>query len=174
MSTTSTTSQPLCIAVLSASDTRTPTDDRSGDLIRTSLQKVGHQIYCHEIIREDFDILKNRVASLIDEPTVEVVILTGGTGITRRDVSPDVVQALGTKYIPGFGELFRWLSYRDIGSSTIQSRACAWLCTDTLVFSLPGSTGAVKLALEEILIPQLDIDHRPCNFAQLLPRVREY
>jgi molybdenum cofactor biosynthesis protein B len=100
------------------------------------------------------------------------VVLTGGSGITRRDVTPDAVAALGTKHIPGFGELFRWLSYRDIGSSTIQSRADAWLCETTLVFVLPGSTGAVKLAMDAILVEQLDVRTKPCNFIQLMPRIK--
>jgi molybdenum cofactor biosynthesis protein B len=99
-------------------------------------------------------------------------LITGGTGVTQRDRTPDVVQSLGTKEIPGFGELFRWLSYQDIGSSTIQSRATAWVCTDTLVFALPGSTNAVKLALDQIILPQLDVRNKPCNFAQLMPRIK--
>jgi molybdenum cofactor biosynthesis protein B len=101
-----------------------------------------------------------------------VVITTGGTGVTRRDVTPDAVAELGGKLIPGFGELFRMLSYRDIGTSTIQSRAGAWLHLATFVFVLPGSTGAVRLAMDEILVQQLDNRHRPCNFIELLPRIQ--
>ena len=100
------------------------------------------------------------------------ILITGGTGVTQRDRTPDVVQKLGTKEIPGFGELFRMLSYRDIGTSTIQSRADAWLCDDTLVFALPGSPNAIRLAWDEILMHQFNIEHRPCNFVQLLPRIK--
>ena len=103
---------------------------------------------------------------------LEVILITGGTGVTKRDITPDVVKAYSSKEIPGFGELFRWLSYAEIGTSTIQSRACAHLCEETLVFALPGSTGAVRLAMDHIIIPQLDVRHTPCNFAQLMPRIR--
>ena len=106
------------------------------------------------------------------DPAVDVVLATGGTGITRRDVTPEALTPHVTKWIPGFGELFRYLSYADIGAATIQSRAEAALCEGTLVFALPGSTGAVKLALEKIILPQLDSRTKPCNFAELLPRVR--
>ena len=104
---------------------------------------------------------------------VAIVVCTGGTGITGRDITPDVISELATREIPGFGELFRWLSYRDIGSSTVQSRAGAWLCQTTLVFALPGSTNACRLAMDEILTEQLDVRHRPCNFIQLMPRFTE-
>jgi molybdenum cofactor biosynthesis protein B len=108
----------------------------------------------------------------IADDAVDVVITTGGTGVTRSDVTPEVLRSLATKPIPGFGELFRWLSFAEIGTSTIQSRADAAVCESTLVFILPGSTGAVRLALDRILINQLDARHEPCNFAELLPRIR--
>jgi molybdenum cofactor biosynthesis protein B len=111
-------------------------------------------------------------SSLIEEEGVDVVLATGGTGITARDVTPEALTPLVTKWIPGFGELFRYLSYAEIGAATIQSRAEAALCDGTLVFLLPGSTGAVKLALEKIILPQLDSRTKPCNFVELLPRVR--
>jgi len=104
---------------------------------------------------------------------VEFVIVTGGTGVTQRDVTPDAVRSLFTKPIPGFGELFRWLSYAEIGTSTIQSRADAGVCGDTIVFLLPGSTGACRLGMEKIILPQLDLNHRPCNLTELLPRVKQ-
>ena len=163
---------PVGCAVVTLSDTRTPQNDKSGDLIVERLQTMGHTLMGRELIPDDAERLNELLMQYIASPTIEIVILTGGTGITRRDVSPDVVSQLGTKHIPGFGELFRMLSYREIGSSTIQSRADAWLCDRTLVFVLPGSTGAVRLAMDAILVEQLDATHKPCNFIRLLPRVR--
>ena len=164
--------KPISCAVVTVSDTRTHDNDRSGDLIENRLKTMGHTIKMREIIRDDYESVQDVVRRCIQDSDMTVLILTGGTGLTKRDITPDAVQPLGTKHIPGFGELFRWLSYQDIGSSTIQSRADAWLCKDTLVFVLPGSTGAVKLAMDQILVEQLDIRTRPCNFVQLLPRIR--
>ena len=166
------TPQPMKCVVLTASDSRTLKDDRSGHLIVDRLIQAGHHIIDRQILKEDFDLLQMGIQQYIDHSDVEVILITGGTGVTRRDRTPDVVQSLGTKEIPGFGELFRWLSYQEIGSSTIQSRATAWVCTDTLVFVLPGSTNAVKLAMDHIILPQLDIRNKPCNFAQLMPRIK--
>jgi molybdopterin adenylyltransferase len=123
-------------------------------------------------VPDDVTLLTSTFSALVADDSVEVVLATGGTGITRRDVTPEALTPLVTKWIPGFGELFRYLSYADIGAATIQSRAEAALCGGTLVFALPGSTGAVKLALEKIILPQLDSRTKPCNFAELLPRVR--
>jgi len=164
--------QPLNVAVLTVSDTRTLEDDRSGGLIVDRLTEAGHHLADRRIIKDDLHVIRATVAAWIADPAVEVVITTGGTGVTRRDVTPEAVEPLGTKHIGGFGELFRMLSYAEIGTSTIQSRAEGWLCDTTFVFVLPGSTGACKLAMDKILIQQLDIRHRPCNFAELLPRVR--
>ena len=161
----------LRIAVLTVSDTRTLDDDRSGNLVVDRLQAAGHQIVDRRIVKDDLYTVRATVAAWIAD-TLDVVITTGGTGVTRRDVTPDAVAPLGTKHIPGFGELFRMLSYEDIGTSTIQSRADAWLCDTTFVFVLPGSTGACKLAMDKILVQQLDVRHKPCNFAELLPRIR--
>ena len=166
------TPRPIVCAVFTASDTRTLENDSSGDLIVQRLADAGHHVERRQLVREDRETLSQVISEAIEDPRLEVILITGGTGITRRDLTPDVVAELGTKEIPGFGELFRWLSYREIGASTIQSRACAWLCQDTLAFSLPGSTNAIKLAMDQILIPQLDIRTRPCNFAQLMPRIR--
>ena len=154
------------------SDTRTLETDTSGALIASSIVEAGHTLTVRNIVPDELAVLKSTLALLIADPAIDVVIATGGTGITQRDVTPEALAPLVTKWIPGFGELFRYLSYADIGPATIQSRAEAALCDGTLVFALPGSKGAVKLALEKIILPQLDIRTRPCNFAELLPRVR--
>lgn len=164
---------PVNLAVLTVSDTRTLETDRSGGLLVQELDAAGHRIVAREIVTDDQERITQRIASFVDDPGVDVVIVTGGTGITARDVTPDALAPLVTKPIPGFGELFRMLSYADIGASTIQSRAEAALCGTTLVFLLPGSPGAVRLGLEKILLPQLDSRTRPCNFVELMPRFRE-
>ena len=166
------TPTPLRIAVLTVSDTRTLETDKSGGFIAEAVQGAGHVLAQRHIVADDLDSLGELFSALIADEGVDVVLATGGTGITARDVTPDALTPLVTKWIPGFGELFRYLSYADIGAATIQSRAEAALCQGTLVFLLPGSTGAVKLALEKIILPQLDSRTKPCNFAELLPRVR--
>jgi molybdenum cofactor biosynthesis protein B len=166
------TPSPLRIAVLTVSDTRTLETDKSGGLIAESVQAAGHVLALRNIVPDELTVLQSAFSALIADQTVDVVIATGGTGITQRDVTPEALTPLVTKWIPGFGELFRSLSYADIGAATIQSRAEAALCGGTLVFALPGSTGAVKLALEKIILPQLDSRTKPCNFVELLPRVR--
>jgi molybdenum cofactor biosynthesis protein B len=163
---------PLGIAVLTVSDTRTLETDKSGGLIVEMLEAAGHRLAARRIITDDLALIRAQLEAWIADASVEVVLATGGTGITSRDVTPDALAPLVTKWIPGFGELFRWLSYADIGAATIQSRAEAALCNTTLVFALPGSTGAVRLALEKIVLPQLDSRTKPCNFAELLPRVK--
>ena len=163
--------RPMKCAIFTASDTRTSEDDTSGDLLHATLSAAGHEITDRKIIREDLEQLSVSLKGAVESDDIEVVLITGGTGITIRDLTPEAIALHSTKEIPGFGELFRWLSYDQIGSSTIQSRACAHLCGKTLVFGLPGSPRAVSLALEKILLPQLDIDHKPCNFPQLLPRI---
>ena len=163
---------PLQIAIITVSDTRTLDTDKSGGLLMDQLLAVGHVIALRKIVKDDLDAIRSALSFGIDSPSIDVVISTGGTGITQRDVTPEALAPLVTKPIPGFGELFRWLSYADIGASTIQSRAEAALCGTTLVFMLPGSTGAVRLALEKIILPQLDARTKPCNFVELLPRVR--
>lgn len=163
---------PIGCAILTISDTRTLETDTSGALAADHLARMGHHVRDRRIVTDDPAAIRETVAGWVADPAVDVVITTGGTGITARDVTPEAVASLGTKHLPGFGELFRWLSYQDIGAATIQSRADAWLCDGTLVFVLPGSTGAVRLAMEAILGPQLDIRTRPCNFVELLPRIR--
>lgn len=162
----------LAIAVLTVSDTRTLETDTSGALIVERLNAAGHRIAARRIIRDDLLDIRAALESFRDDPAIDVVIVTGGTGITQRDVTPEALAPLVTKAIPGFGELFRYLSYAEIGAATVQSRAEAALCKSTLVFLLPGSSGAVRLALDEIILPQLDRRTRPCNFAELLPRIR--
>lgn len=162
---------PLRIAVLTVSDTRTLESDTSGGLLAAELGGAGHSIAARRIVTDDLDAIRSELQGFIASPEVDVVVATGGTGITARDVTPDALAPLVTKSLPGFGELFRWLSYAEIGASTIQSRTEAALCGTTLVFTLPGSTGACRLALEKILLPQLDARTRPCNFVEILPRV---
>ncbi len=161
---------PLDLAVITVSDTRTLETDGSGQRIVDGLGGAGHRVAHREIITDDLHLIRATVARFVADPAVPVVILTGGTGITRRDVTPEAVAPLATKHIPGFGELFRHLSLAEIGTSTVQSRADAWLCDTTLVFALPGSTNAVRLAVDAILLPQLDHRTRPCNFVQLMDR----
>ena len=163
---------PVNVAVLTVSDTRTLETDGSGQLIVDRLTAVGHRIVAREIVVDSELAIRARLAQWIADPGVDVVIATGGTGVTPRDVTPEALAPLVTKPIPGFGELFRWLSFEEIGTSTIQSRAEAALCGATYVFLLPGSTGGVRTGLETILLPQHDPRQKPCNFVMLLPRIR--
>ncbi len=162
---------PVQVAVLTISDTRTAETDRSGQTIVDLLVGAGHQVVRRQIVRDHREEIREALRTAIADPQVDVIITTGGTGVTPRDVTPEALAPLVTKPIPGFGELFRWLSYAEIGTSTIQSRAEAALCDTTYVFVLPGSTGAVRTAMDKILLAQLDNRHRPCNFVELLPRI---
>ena len=163
---------PVNVAVLTVSDTRTLETDTSGQLIVDRLTEVGHRIAAREIVIDSELKLRAQLAQWIADPGIDVVIATGGTGVTPRDVTPEALAPLVTKPIPGFGELFRWISYSEIGTSTIQSRAEAALCGSTYVFLLPGSTNGVRTALDKILVPQLDHRTSPCNFVMLLPRIK--
>lgn len=163
---------PVSVAILTVSDTRTPQTDTSGGTAIQRLQDAGHTIAARRIVPDEVETIRDALRTFIADPDIDVVITTGGSGVTARDVTPEALAPLITKSIPGFGELFRWLSYAEIGTSTIQSRAEAALCDATYVFLLPGSTGAVRTAMDKILLPQLDIRHRPCNFVELLPRIR--
>ena len=160
------------LAVLTVSDTRTTADDTSGDYIAERMAAAGHRIAARAIVKDVEAEIRAKLAAWIADPAVDVVIATGGTGVTPRDVTPEALAPLVTKPIPGFGELFRWLSYDEIGTATVQSRAEAALCGTTYVFLLPGSTGGVKLGVDKILVPQLDHRSKPCNFVMLLPRIR--
>ena len=164
---------PVCIAVLTVSDTRGPANDKSGDTLVERLTTAGHTLAARAIERDDLDAIIERLAIWIDDPNIDVILTTGGTGVTGRDVTPEAVEAVSEKMIPGFGELFRWLSYAKIGTSTIQSRATACVARGTYIFALPGSTGAVKDGWDDILVSQLDSRFRPCNFVELMPRLME-
>ena len=165
--------KPVNIALLTVSDTRGPGDDTSGDLLAERIRAAGHKIIERAILRDDTALITARLHNWIDDENIDVVISTGGTGLTGRDVTPEALDRVKTKDIPGFGELFRWLSFASIGTSTIQSRACAVLARGTYIFALPGSNGAVKDGWDQILVHQLDSRHRPCNFVELMPRLSE-
>ena len=162
----------LKIAVLTVSDTRTEETDKSGKTLVDRLTKAGHQLAEKTILKDDKYLLRAKVANWVADE-VQVVLITGGTGITGRDVTPDAISPLFDKEIPGFGELFRMLSYDEIKTSTIQSRAIAGLSNSTLIFCLPGSTGACMTAWDKILKDQLDVGHGPCNFVEIMPRIKE-
>ena len=164
---------PVRIAVLTVSDTRGLAEDRSGDTLVARLTEAGHVLAERTILRDDADAIVALLHRWIDDPQVDCIITTGGTGVTGRDVTPEAVERVADKMIPGFGELFRWLSYQTIRTSTVQSRACACVARGTYIFALPGSTGAVKDAWDGILKDQLDSRHRPCNFVELMPRLLE-
>ncbi|KQN40705.1 molybdenum cofactor biosynthesis protein [Sphingomonas sp. Leaf407] len=164
---------PVRIAVLTVSDTRGLAEDRSGDTLVARIEGAGHVLADRAIVRDDVETIVARLHAWIDDPAVDCIITTGGTGVTGRDVTPEAVEAVATKLIPGFGELFRWQSSAKIGTSTIQSRATACVARGTYIFALPGSTGAVKDGWDGILAEQLDIRHRPCNFVELMPRLLE-
>jgi len=164
---------PVRIAVLTVSDTRTLADDRSGNTLVERLEGAGHMLAAREIVKDDVGTIVEQLAAWIDDPEVDCVITTGGTGVTGRDVTPEALAEVCEKEIPGFGELFRWLSFQSIGTSTVQSRATAGVARGTYIFALPGSTGAVKDGWDGILATQLDSRHRPCNFVELMPRLQE-
>lgn len=164
---------PVRIAVLTVSDTRGLAEDRSGDTLVDRLQAAGHILADRAIERDDGAVIVGRLRGWIADPSIDCVVTTGGTGVTGRDVTPEAIEQVATKMIPGFGELFRWLSFAKIGTSTVQSRACACVADGTYVFALPGSTGAVKDGWDDILRDQLDSRHRPCNFVELMPRLTE-
>ena len=164
---------PVRIAILTVSDSRTPATDKSGDILVERLAKVRHELADRAIVGDDADLIVARLHAWIEDPAVDCVISTGGTGVTGRDVTPEAFARVWDKEIAGFGELFRWLSYAKIGTSTIQSRACAGVARGTYLFALPGSTGAVKDGWDGILATQLDSRHTPCTFVALMPRLRE-
>ncbi len=167
------TFKPIAIALLTVSDTRTAADDTSGDILAARIEAAGHALAARAIERDDVPTLVSRFNNWINDPAIDCIIATGGTGLTGRDVTPEALDRVKERDIPGFGELFRWLSYKTIGTSTIQSRACAVLARGTYIFALPGSNGAVKDGWDLILAEQLDSRNRPCNFVELMPRLRE-
>lgn len=166
--------KPLNIAVLTVSDTRSEADDTSGDILAERVTGACHVLAARAIEKDDVARIAGRLEAWIDDPEIDAVVITGGTGLTGRDVTPEALtQIEGAREIPGFGELFRWVSFSTIGTSTIQSRACAVVARGTYVFALPGSNGAVKDGWDGILAEQLDSRNRPCNFVELMPRLRE-
>ncbi len=164
---------PIGIAVMTVSDTRTPDNDTSGDALEERLTGAGHRLAERCIVPDNLYRIRSEVSRWIASPEVQAVITTGGTGLTGRDITPEAVRPLFDKEVEGFGELFRWLSYRDIKTSTLQSRAVAGLANATLIFCLPGSTGACRTGWDELVVHQLDYRHRPCNMIELMPRFLE-
>lgn len=170
---TSRTFKPINIALLTVSDTRGPDEDTSGDLLAARIADAGHTLVARTILKDDADVIETQLRTWMADENVDAVVSTGGTGLTGRDVTPEALDRVKTRDIPGFGELFRWISYKTIGTSTIQSRACAVVADGTYIFALPGSNGAVKDGWDNILVEQLDARNRPCNFVELMPRLRE-
>jgi len=165
--------KPVNIAVLTVSDTRTFADDRSGATLAERVEAAGHVVKDRKISKDSGAEIVAHLHAWIEDPEIDVVITTGGTGVTGRDVTPEALEQVQDKPIPGFGEMFRWISFETIGTSTIQSRACACVARGTYIFALPGSTGAVKDGWDNILVHQLDSRFRPCNFVELMPRLLE-
>ncbi len=161
------------IAILTVSDTRTLKNDKSGDYLIKSLKKEGHSCIIRGIVKDDVKEIIKFLNQCIINKDIDAIIITGGTGITGRDVTPEAIESIKDKYIPGFGEIFRYISYQKIGSSSLQSRAMACVSKGKYIFSLPGSTRACKDAWENILKIQLDIRNRPCNLVELMPRLLE-
>lgn len=165
--------RPLRIAVLTVSDSRTRDDDTSGDTLQERLEAAGHDLADRDLVPDDVYLLRAVVSAWIASEDVDCVLITGGTGITGRDNTPEAIRPLLDREIPGFGELFRQVSFEEIGTSTLQSRAFAGTANATLIFGVPGSTGACRTAWDRILGQQLDARTRPCNFVSLIPRLME-
>lgn len=164
---------PLSIAVITVSDTRTEADDKSGALLVERVQQAGHRLAEKIIVADDIYQIRAIVSRLIADQNINAVVLTGGTGVTGRDGTPEAVSVLLDKQIDGFGEIFRAISYQEIASSSLQSRALAGVANATYIFCLPGSSGACKTGWDNIIQAQLDIRTRPCNLAMLIPRLKE-
>ena len=165
--------RPLRIAVLTVSDTRTDADDKSGALLVERLRSAGHTLAAKTIVRDDIYSIRAIVSGWVADADVEVVITTGGTGITGRDGTPEAIAVLLDKEIMGFGELFRTISYDEIGASSLQSRCLAGVANGTFIFCLPGSSNACATGWDKLIAPQLDFRTRPCNLAELIPRLKE-
>ena len=165
---------PINIAVVTISDTRVLDNDKSGDVLEKRVIKSNHKIISREIVKDDFDKISQLFQNLINNKKIDVIISTGGTGLTGRDITPEVMKTLFEKTIDGFGEMFRWLSYSKIGTSALQSRALAGVSNGTYIFCLPGSPSACRDGWDQILIHQLDIRHKPCNFVEIMPRLLEH
>ena len=164
---------PVQIGVMTVSDTRTLADDKSGQTLVDLITRDGHTVVDRIIVKDDAVAIAAQLEAWISRDDIAVVIATGGTGVTGRDVTPEALEGLFEKHIEGFGEVFRWISFQKIGTSTMQSRAIAGVANATYIFALPVSTGACKDGWDDILRQQLDIRFRPCNFAELMPRLNE-
>jgi len=165
---------PLKIAVLTVSDTRSLADDKSGGTLAERIERAGHAVASRAIVTDDVEEIRAKMRVWIGDPAIDVIISTGGTGFTGRDVTPEAVEPLFEKRMDGFSIVFHMVSHPKIGSSTIQSRAIAGLANSTFIFCLPGSPGACRDAWDEILVHQLDYRYRPCNFVELMPRLDEH
>lgn len=165
---------PVRIAVLTVSDTRTEKEDKSGDLLAQMIQEAGHDVAARAVVRDDIAQIRAKVQGWVADPSVDVVITTGGTGFTGRDVTPEAVRPLFEKEIDGFSIIFHLISFQKVETSTVQSRACGGVAQGTYIFCLPGSPGACRDGWEGILKWQLDSRHRPCNFVELMPRLEEH
>ena len=161
------------IALLTVTDTRTIETDKSGEILVKKIKEQNHKLVDRKIVKDEKDKIKKILLDWIKQDDLDVIITTGGTGLTGRDITPEAIKEIADKEIPGFGELFRELSYKAIGTSAMQSRACAVLAKGKYIFALPGSSGGVTDAWDGILKFQLDINHRPCNFVELFPRLKE-
>jgi molybdopterin adenylyltransferase len=165
---------PVNIALVTVSDSRTRENDTSGDTLEQRITDAGHALVAREIVADDAKTIQELFSKWAADPKIDCIISTGGTGLTGRDVTPEALKMVQEKEIEGFGELFRWISYQKIKTSTVQSRACAGVVNGTYVFCLPGSPGACKDGWDEILKDQLDIRHKPCNFVEIMPRLKEH
>ena len=161
------------IALLTVTDTRTIENDKSGAILVKKIKEHNHNLIYRKIVKDEKDQIKKILLEWIKKDNLDVIITTGGTGLTGRDITPEAIREITDKEIPGFGELFREISYKTIGTSAMQSRACAVLANGKYIFALPGSSGGVTDAWDGILKYQLDINHKPCNFVELFPRLRE-
>jgi molybdopterin adenylyltransferase len=165
--------KPVRVAVLTVSDTRTSANDTSGDLLQQRIEAAGHSVAARELVRDDVEKIRAVVSGWIEDSTVDVVISTGGTGLTGRDVTVEAVRPLFEKEIEGFSVIFHMVSYESVGLSTLQSRACGGLAKGTFIFCLPGSNGACKDGWDKVISHQLDSRHKPCNLVELMPRLME-
>ena len=161
------------IALLTVTDTRTIETDKSGEILVKKIKEQNHNLIDRKLVKDEKEEIKNIINEWTKKKNIDVIITTGGTGLTGRDITPEAIKDLADKEIPGFGELFRELSYKTIGTSSMQSRACAVLSNGKYIFALPGSSGGVTDAWDGILKYQLDINHKPCNFVELFPRIKE-
>ena len=161
------------IALLTVTDTRTFENDKSGGILVKKIEEANHNLADRKICKDNKEDIKSIINEWLTEKDIDVIITTGGTGLTGRDITPEALNDIADKHIPGFGEMFRYISIKSVGTSSIQSRACAVLAKGKYVFALPGSSGGVTDAWDEILKYQLDINHKPCNFVELFPRLKE-